>query len=117
MLEARKRSFERALRAREGPYHRFYTMVFQGVADVLEQQRTDLTAKIDALFQEIYEEVDHACSRTDDDSEEAKAFREAVVARTRIAKEYFAKEIYPRLESAEKMAQENEKFNAQLKML
>lgn len=115
MFEARRRSFERALRAREGPYHRFHAMVFQGVADVLKQQHAELSEKINILFKEIEEEVEHACTRTDDDSDEAKAFREAVVSRTRLAKEYFAKEIYSRLESAEKMAREQEKMKAEQK--
>ena len=76
---------------------------------ILESHRETLVEKIDWDFNEMQSEIERACSRSDDESKEAKAFREAVVAYSKDMKQRFDTEIRPKLKEAMELAEEMQK--------
>lgn len=106
---ARRKAFERAIRGRDGPYHRFCTIVFDELMKILEVQRAKFIENMNAIFNEIQREINRACTRSDDESKEAAAFREAVVSYTKDMRKRFDNDIRPKLKESMAMAEEAEK--------
>lgn len=106
---ARRKAFERALRGRDGPYHRFCTIVFDELMKILENQRAKFIENVNAVFVEMQREINRSCTRSDDESKEAAAFRKAVVTYTKDMKKRFDNEIRPKLKEAMSMAEDAEK--------
>ena len=102
-------AFERALRGRDGPYHRFCTIVFDELMKILENQRAKFIENVNAVFVEMQREINRSCTRSDDESKEAAAFRKAVVTYTKDMKKRFDNEIRPKLKEAMSMAEDAEK--------
>ncbi|KAF2449101.1 hypothetical protein P171DRAFT_469260 [Karstenula rhodostoma CBS 690.94] len=100
---ARCSAFRKALVAENGPYHQLHTMIFNDLTMQLEKLHQEFIGTVETLFVEIQDEIDMACSVKDDDTKEAKAFKDAVAAYSKKLDEHFKDDIQPLLPKAKTM--------------
>ncbi|KAJ4359640.1 uncharacterized protein N0V89_000195 [Didymosphaeria variabile] len=103
---ARCKAFEQALTVPDGPYYQLHTTIFEELIEHLENLREKLIHDIKSVLGEIQHEINMACSRKDDNSPEAKAFRREVMGQNDKLRELFANRIRPCLDEAVKMSRE-----------
>jgi hypothetical protein len=106
IYKARCKAFEEVLSMPNGPYHHLYTMIFEALIEELDSIGKRLIRDIKDVFAEIKHEVDMACSRKDDHSPGAKAFRDEVMRQTEKLRSLFTDRIRPCLVEAENMAKD-----------
>jgi hypothetical protein len=115
--DARCKAFEKALTIPDGPYHQLHATIFEELTEKLDELQERLIRSIKHILQEIQHEIDMACSRKDDNSKEAKIFRQEVIGQAKILRDVLNNTSRPCLVMAERMAKvqrEQEKTNQRL---
>ncbi|KAL1594574.1 hypothetical protein SLS60_010335 [Paraconiothyrium brasiliense] len=103
---ARCKAFEQALAVPDGPYYQLHTTILKELIEKLESLREKIIRDIKSVLEEIQHEINMACSRKDDNSNEAKVFRREVMRRNDELRELFTNRIRPCLDEAMKMSKD-----------
>ena len=96
----RHRVFQAGIKSRNGPFHHLRTKVVETIEEELKTHRNDLIKKIKDIFAEIQSEIDYACTRKEDNSEEGILYRKQLREMVRAAQENIDTEICPKLDEA-----------------
>lgn len=92
--------FQSGIKSRNGPFQQLRTKVVETIEQELQTQRKLLLGKIKDIFTEIQDDINLACNRKEDNSEEGASYRKQLRDMVRKAQQKIDNKICPKLDEA-----------------
>ncbi|KAF2116450.1 hypothetical protein BDV96DRAFT_52664 [Lophiotrema nucula] len=75
----RSETFKETVCTLDGPFHAIHEKVNTDITKTLDEERENLTKKVNSIFDKIQQDFDKVCSAPEDNTPEAKQFRELLL--------------------------------------